>query len=611
MKKTIATSLMVILSLCCSVSLFCQTVAEVPENYYQENVGSIENPYQISNLANLRWLSETEDFYVTNSQMSEQPIQQQTFTYFIQTANIDASETVAWNEGRGFMPIGLLPLGGSPIPEITVPITTRSFFGNYNGNNYSIYGLHIRWNRESASDLWGYPGVIGMFGNARSSEFINIKLENINYEIRNPYGYIGSLVGESAGGIISNCSVSGDIHLEGENLSGANSGGLVGFTANNRISNCSSKVNIYDNITSESQNVPVIAGIGGLAGIMVGASITDSFYYGKIISNTVGGIMQGGLVGDISISDIVNCYVASISEFVNTKGTFGVVSIPPQTENYLEVVTVANAFWDVNATGTSDPYFSILLGWGVDIDPEDLPLDMIGLPTNQMKLPETFIEAGWDMQQIWGISPEINNGYPYLRNITLPPTETSPINLTGDIEGNQVVLSWQAPTESIAGGILGFKVYRNTDLLTTLAGETLSFIDNTIVENEVYTYGVSTVYLHGISMPTYVTPEQPASETNETAVPAKGRLLGNYPNPFNPETTISFDIVSAGNVRIDIFNLKGQKVRTVTDKHFGSGSHKVVWNGDDDAGHGVSSGIYFYQMQADGVVSSKKMVLMK
>jgi len=102
-----------------------------------------------------------------------------------------------------------------------------------------------------------------------------------------------------------------------------------------------------------------------------------------------------------------------------------------------------------------------------------------------------------------------------------------------------------------------------------------------------------------------------SADIDETITPSHTALLGNYPNPFNPETTISFFMSSSGNVKINIFNIKGQKIRTITDQYIDVGSHKVVWNGTDDTGRNVSSGIYFYQMQTDKNISTKKMVLMK
>ena len=88
-------------------------------------------------------------------------------------------------------------------------------------------------------------------------------------------------------------------------------------------------------------------------------------------------------------------------------------------------------------------------------------------------------------------------------------------------------------------------------------------------------------------------------------------LAGNYPNPFNPETTISFSIKSPAQVNLDIYNLKGQKVRTLVSEKKTAGTHTTVWNGTDDNDKPVSSGVYLYRMQAGEYRSTRKMMLMK
>jgi flagellar hook assembly protein FlgD len=67
----------------------------------------------------------------------------------------------------------------------------------------------------------------------------------------------------------------------------------------------------------------------------------------------------------------------------------------------------------------------------------------------------------------------------------------------------------------------------------------------------------------------------------------------------------------APTVRIDIYNIKGAKVRSLTNKTYPVGQHKVTWNGTDDAGKNVASGIYFYRFKADGTEATKKMLLLK
>ncbi len=85
----------------------------------------------------------------------------------------------------------------------------------------------------------------------------------------------------------------------------------------------------------------------------------------------------------------------------------------------------------------------------------------------------------------------------------------------------------------------------------------------------------------------------------------------NYPNPFNPETTISYDITKKGNVTVDIYNLKGQKVKSLLSEKQEAGMHNVVWYGDNDFGKKVSSGTYLYRVKNGEEEVVKKMLLMK
>ena len=96
------------------------------------------------------------------------------------------------------------------------------------------------------------------------------------------------------------------------------------------------------------------------------------------------------------------------------------------------------------------------------------------------------------------------------------------------------------------------------------------------------------------------------------AIPDNRIFLENYPNPFNPTTTISFSIIeSYENIELVIYNLEGQKVKQLISEQLSAGQHSVVWNGKDDNGKSVSSGIYFYKLQAGDYQKVKKMVLLK
>ena len=92
---------------------------------------------------------------------------------------------------------------------------------------------------------------------------------------------------------------------------------------------------------------------------------------------------------------------------------------------------------------------------------------------------------------------------------------------------------------------------------------------------------------------------------------ANTQLYGNYPNPFNPETTISFDLKDPSQVRLDIYNLKGQLICRLLDENKAAGRHSVVWDGRDAHGNCVSSGIYQTRIIAGSYQCTKRMTLIK
>jgi len=94
-------------------------------------------------------------------------------------------------------------------------------------------------------------------------------------------------------------------------------------------------------------------------------------------------------------------------------------------------------------------------------------------------------------------------------------------------------------------------------------------------------------------------------------VPLKTELQGNYPNPFNPTTTIRFAMKDAGNTSVMIYNIKGQLVRTLVQENMKAGYHQVVWNGLDNKGNKAASGLYLYRLQTGKVSSTRKMLMLK
>ena len=110
--------------------------------------------------------------------------------------------------------------------------------------------------------------------------------------------------------------------------------------------------------------------------------------------------------------------------------------------------------------------------------------------------------------------------------------------------------------------------------------------------------------------PIYFTVESVTVDNNE--LQQVRFQLSNYPNPFNPTTTIEFSIQNESNIDLSIFNIKGQKIKTLTQNQFTKGSHSIIWNGNDESGNLLKSGIYYYILKVNGKTEVvKKCLLLK
>jgi hypothetical protein len=116
--------------------------------------------------------------------------------------------------------------------------------------------------------------------------------------------------------------------------------------------------------------------------------------------------------------------------------------------------------------------------------------------------------------------------------------------------------------------------------------------------------GIVSVYLNAGSVVTGV-------ETSAQAAPLATRLAPNVPNPFNPRTTIRFQLEGAGHARLMVFDVSGRYVATLVERNLPAGEHRVDWDGRDHAGRNVASGVYFQRLEAPGFADSRRMVLLK
>jgi hypothetical protein len=103
----------------------------------------------------------------------------------------------------------------------------------------------------------------------------------------------------------------------------------------------------------------------------------------------------------------------------------------------------------------------------------------------------------------------------------------------------------------------------------------------------------------------------PSAVDGSQRIPELFGLSQNYPNPFNPVTYIRFDLPKASFVRLNIFDANGKMIRILKSERVAAGSHEIVWDGRNDSGEWVPSGLYFARMTANGETFTRKMLFIK
>jgi hypothetical protein len=129
-----------------------------------------------------------------------------------------------------------------------------------------------------------------------------------------------------------------------------------------------------------------------------------------------------------------------------------------------------------------------------------------------------------------------------------------------------------------------------------------------------YAEGITSIKLTCISGNIEVDHLQYGSAGPATSVPdlnSAVRLGQNVPNPFNPVTTIVFELPREGTAEVGVYDVSGRLVKVLADGEYPDGEHKVLWNGRDTDGREVASGVYFYKMKSDGFEAARKMILLK
>jgi hypothetical protein len=185
-----------------------------------------------------------------------------------------------------------------------------------------------------------------------------------------------------------------------------------------------------------------------------------------------------------------------------------------------------------------------------------------------------------------------------------PPTAARVSSLGTVALNDGIAISWEVYAEQ------GYRLYRREpgSPEITLNGENLEpsaqqYVDKTVKPGVEYEYALGIVF-EGNS-------EIRSHWARITSAAPDLALHQNHPNPFNPTTKIGFSIPRKTLVRITIYDAAGRRIRLLVDSAYPAGLHSVQWDGCDDAGRKVSSGVYFYNLEANLTQLSRKMILLK
>ena len=186
-------------------------------------------------------------------------------------------------------------------------------------------------------------------------------------------------------------------------------------------------------------------------------------------------------------------------------------------------------------------------------------------------------------------------------------------NFSGQIvERRGIELSWETISEQ---NNAGFNLFRKSEssneyekinelIIKPDGTKKYKYVDRKVKVGETYNYKLESVSLTGLKT-------QHDAITIFVTKPEEYKLSQNYPNPFNSNTNINYQLPEQSKVTITIYNILGQKVKTLVDNVKEAGYHTAIWNGLDKFENQVSSGIYYYRIVSSSFAQSKKMVFLK
>jgi PKD repeat protein len=330
-----------------------------------------------------------------------------------------------------------------------------------------------------------------------------------------------------------------------------------------------------------------------------------------------------------------NGYWLSATNAGGTNSDFGrTITIDNNGSSYVSGVFKSTANFGSNSLtsyGNTDIFVAKYNSLGTNFDADNtcgyfpLTVNFIDLSLNDP------IEWEWDFNNDGTIdSYEQNPTYvfsqPGVYSVTLTVNDGTDIDTVVKNEYINVLESFTADFEAypVSGESPHHVYFFDSSLINSLTWEWDFNNDGTIdsyEQNPTYTYNESGNYTvslttnDGINTNTvikeaYISVSVVGIENN--IVFSEIVSLSNHPNPFNPSTTIEFSIQSISKIDLSIYNIKGQKIKALTNNEYSKGNHSIIWNGVDELNKPVSSGVYYYKLEVNGKVeATKKCLLLK
>ena len=197
-----------------------------------------------------------------------------------------------------------------------------------------------------------------------------------------------------------------------------------------------------------------------------------------------------------------------------------------------------------------------------------------------------------------------------LENIESAPL--APTGLTADYyvgPPDVIKINWQDNSDNETGFYIWKKAPSDTDLILfdSVDANITTYNDSSVTESGTYSYLISAYNDLGETLAeTECTVDVDLTDISDEALPTNYVLYQNYPNPFNPTTVITFEVKQSSNVKLEIYDMIGTKIKTLVNGRMNSGKHEIIFNAEN-----LPSGIYFYRLITPQYQSTRKMSLIK